>query len=82
MNDPRDFKVDIAGLSQSEQTASKARKDEKPYLSVYFACCRVYQRVYRNRDATAYEGQCPRCAKPVRFIIGQGGTDARSFVVE
>lgn len=59
----------------SRQPATKDRK----FVGVRFACCGVYTRVYLNRDATAYEGRCPKCAKPVRLEIGPGGTDARFF---
>jgi hypothetical protein len=49
------------------------------FVGVHFICCDVYARVYINRDATAYEGNCPRCAKRVRLSIGPGGTNARFF---
>ena len=49
------------------------------FVGVHFVCCDVYTRVYINRDATAYEGRCPKCAKQVRLVIGPGGTDARFF---
>jgi hypothetical protein len=49
------------------------------FVGVHFVCCDVYARVYINRDTTAYEGNCPRCAKRVRLRIGPGGTDARFF---
>lgn len=61
--------------------ATSASRGSRPFLSVLFACCQVYQRVYRNADGTAYFGQCPRCGKSVRFEIGPEGTDARQFVV-
>jgi len=54
---------------------------QRPFLSVHFACCGVYQRVYRDADGKAYRGRCPRCARAVTFAVGEGGTSARSFVV-
>ncbi|MGD1276291.1 MAG: hypothetical protein ABR964_03595 [Tepidisphaeraceae bacterium] len=61
--------------------ATSAARASRPFLSVLFACCWVYQRIYRNADGTAYFGQCPRCGKSVRFEVGPGGTDVRQFVV-
>jgi len=49
------------------------------FVGVHFVCCDVYTRVYINRDRSAYEGNCPRCAKRVQLRIGPGGTDARFF---
>jgi hypothetical protein len=51
----------------------------RKFVGVQFACCDVYTRVYVNRDSTAYEGNCPKCAKRVRLPIGPGGTDSRFF---
>jgi PHP family Zn ribbon phosphoesterase len=75
MSDSPDYKVDIKGLK------TPAPASGRPYLSVLFACCSVYQRIYRNEEATAYVGRCPRCGKPIRFEIGPGGTSERNFVV-
>jgi len=52
-----------------------------PFLSVTFACCGVYARIYRSPDGTRYSGYCPRCARRVRFVVGEGGTSHRSFIV-
>ena len=49
------------------------------FVGVNFACCDVYTRVYVNREQTAYEGNCPKCAKRIRLPIGPGGTDSRFF---
>jgi len=49
------------------------------FVGVQFTCCDIYTRVYVNRDGTAYDGRCPKCAKKVRLEIGPGGTDARFF---
>ena len=35
--------------------------------------------IYRNKDKTAYEGWCPKCARPVRVAIGPDGSDTRFF---
>jgi len=79
MNDPRDYKLDIEGVSQSVDAPGAPNR---PFVSVRFACCGVYQRIYRTADGSAYRGRCPKCGKPVNFVVGAGGTDARFFVVE
>lgn len=68
---------DLAG----KQTQKESSFSGRPYLSVLFACCSVYQRIYRNVEGTEYSGRCPRCGKPVTFAVGPGGTDNRQFVV-
>ena len=83
MSDPRDYKLELgagAGAAQSAPTAVGGLS-ARPYLSVHFACCGVYQRVYRDADGKAYRGRCPRCGLPVTFAVGAGGTSARSFIV-
>jgi hypothetical protein len=57
----------------------RGSNSSRRFVGVHFVCCDVYTRVYINRDATAYEGNCPKCAKRVRLRIGPGGTDARFF---
>ena len=89
MSDPRDYKLDLRGAEGEAPAkpagvaASRAATpaSSRPYLSILFACCGVYQRVYRSADGKSYQGRCPRCTVPVRFAVGEGGTGARSFVV-
>jgi hypothetical protein len=58
---------------------ANSREDRRRFVGIHFVCCDVYTRVYINRDESAYEGNCPRCARRVRLRIGPGGTNARFF---
>lgn len=52
----------------------------RPFLGVNFQRCRVYGRLYRNAEGTAYTGKCPRCGHYYRVAIGHGGTRQRFFM--
>lgn len=84
--DPRDYKLDLTSeadtRSPSEPWSVSQAQAARPYLSVLFACCNVYQRVYRDPSQAAYVGRCPKCGRSVRFPIGQTGTAARFFRAE
>ena len=54
----------------------------RAYLSVFFRCCNVYQRLYRHADGDRYAGRCPGCLSPISVPIGSGGTDRRVFEAE
>ena len=77
-SDPRDYKLE---LSNQSTTPTSGEGATRPFLSVHFACCNIYLRLYRAPGAAEYTGRCPRCGKSVRFPIGQGGTTARTFRV-
>lgn len=51
----------------------------KKFLGVLFECCKVYRRVYINKEKNAYEGRCPKCAAEVKVRIGTEGTESRFF---
>jgi hypothetical protein len=55
--------------------------EPRPFLSIHFKCCNAYNRIYKNKEGTAYMGRCPKCMKPVKILIGEGGTSSRSFEV-
>jgi hypothetical protein len=79
-SDPRDYKLDLStGAAPSGGSGGGA--PGRPFLSVHFACCGVYTRIYRDPNDPEYRGRCPRCGKPVRFVVGDGGTSSRTFVV-
>lgn len=78
MRDPRDYKLDLSSTPPSSDESSTS---PRPFISVHFACCNVYIRIYRSTDGAAYRGRCPRCGKAVSFTVGEGGTDARVFRV-
>lgn len=78
-SDPRDYKLEIASLAPDETAQSQSVA--RPFLSVLFDCCGVYQRIYRDPSEPAYKGRCPRCGRAVHFPVGQGGTTARFFRV-
>ena len=39
--------------------------EKRKFLGIYFDCCHVYGRVYKNKEGTAYEGWCPKCRRIV-----------------
>lgn len=53
--------------------------EPRKYIGVQFECCKVYARIYINKEGTAYAGRCPKCMRPITVRIGAGGTDSRFF---
>lgn len=53
----------------------------RPWIQVWYACAGRYQRVFRAIDGTAYVARCPKCGKTMRFAVGSGGTNQRTFTV-
>lgn len=70
-----------SGMEGRHGEQASGKKSSEPFLGMQFNCCRIYTRIYRNRDKTAYEGRCPRCARKVIVPIGSGGSGARFFEV-
>lgn len=65
----------------TESMSQSAPAHHRPYLRVLFECCSIYQRIYRDPSGKSYTGRCPRCLKPVRFLVGKNGTACRDFAV-
>ena len=53
--------------------------EKRKYLGIKFECCGVYARIYQNKEGTAYVGRCPKCLRPIKIKIGEGGTNNRFF---
>ena len=66
-------------LSSDGPAQRSIKASGRKFVGVHFTCCDAYTRVYVNRQRTAYEGNCPKCARRVRLQIGPGGTDSRFF---
>src|SRR3989442_1167716 len=81
MSDPRDYKLDLSSIP-AQAPADEPSSQPRPYLMIHFACCGVYRRIYRSADGLRYEGHCPKCARPVKFRVGEGGTEFRAVVVD
>jgi len=60
----------------------KEKQEKKKFLGIYFRCCNVYGRIYKNKAGTAYEGSCPGCRRPAVVPIGEHGTSSRFFIAE
>ena len=56
-----------------------ATREDRPFIGVMFKCCKVYSRIYLNKQRTAFVGWCPRCATQIRIKVSPDGTDARFF---
>ncbi len=83
MVEDADYILDIGSNrimpDSKEESSSNSQAKGRKYICVQFDCCNVYNRIYKNRQGTAYEGYCPRCGKKVKVRIGPDGVDTRFF---
>jgi hypothetical protein len=84
--DPRDT-LDLSGRPADLPHPSAPKPDGagRPsaggYLRIFFACSNSYARAQRTPAGDAYTARCPTCGQTKRFVIGEGGTNQRSFVL-
>jgi len=80
-NDMNGEQIDLCSDFSFEVPSRTGVAGVRRFLGIQFGCCDVYARIYLNVNSTAYEGHCPKCAKPVRINVGPGGTQCRFFAV-
>ncbi len=73
----------VAGDGDSPQKQAGVGRSGcgKPFLMVTFACAGAYVKVFRSLDGTHYLARCPKCAKTMRFEVGDAGSQQRTFSV-
>ncbi|MCH2134492.1 MAG: hypothetical protein MK116_12160 [Phycisphaerales bacterium] len=71
--------LDIASLGQIAPPRRPAAEQKRTFLSIWFRCCHVYGRLYRNAARTSYNGCCPRCRNRARVLVRSDGTTRRCF---
>lgn len=57
----------------------QADKKPRPFVGIYFTCCRVYARIFLNKQGTAFVGWCPRCAAKVEMKVSPTGSPDKFF---
>lgn len=62
-----------------EEDNTNSASTKRQFLGIWFDCCGVYGRIYKNKEGTAYVGRCPRCLRSVRARVGAEGTNQRFF---
>ncbi len=60
-------------MADEKKTSLKGR----PYMGVMFDCCKVYVRIYQNKEGSHYRGRCPRCLRQITFVVGVSGEKNR-----
>lgn len=82
VRDPRDI-VDIPGVtlrpSGGGAHEGPATRNPGAWLGIWFRCCHVYGRLYKDRSGMRYRGRCPGCGAEVSARVGSDGTSQRFF---
>lgn len=53
----------------------------RPFLGIYCTACRVYFRIYLDREGKRYQGRCPKCLRRVRAGVDpERGLRRRFFI--
>lgn len=52
---------------------------QKPYIGMNYKCCKLYQRIYINKEKTAFVGLCPKCGAKAEVKIDPKGESTKFF---
>ena len=69
------------GDSVRDQRSAGRSGCGKPFLMVTFTCAGAYVKVFRSLDGSHYLARCPKCAKTMKFEVGEAGVGQRAFSV-
>ena len=61
--------------------SENTKKTPRPFVGIMFKCCKVYSRIYLNKNRDAFIGWCPKCGKKVTLKISPDGVDSQFFEV-
>ena len=48
--------------------ATSNQGEKRPWKGVIFSCCNAYGRLYQNPNNKRWNGNCPKCFKPVSMM--------------
>jgi hypothetical protein len=68
-----------SGADAPLDTPPPSAPGKRPFLGIYFECCRVYARVYRRPDQNMYVARCPQCLRAAKIRVGHEGCRQRIF---
>lgn len=61
--------------------ADKEKNTLRQYVGINFKCCKIYNRIYINKQRDAFVGWCPKCARKVTLKISPDGEESQFFEV-
>ena len=60
----------------------KDKDNNRPHLGIVFKCCRIYSRIYLNKNGDAFVGWCPKCAAKMEVKVSPIGSTSKFFFAE
>ena len=67
---------------EEDNNNEQQKQEKRKFLGIWFECCHVYGRLYKNKEGTKYIGRCPKCLRSIQVNINsesEKATDRRFF---